>query len=131
MQYVMLIFQGPALERQAALSEAEQKQVYADYQALNKTPGVTPVPPLGLAENATTVRVEDGRTLERLALLGCDLAQGFHVGAPMSGDAFDAWLAHRSLATLDLRLARQSANAAAVAVTPHPSVIPGPVMSPR
>lgn len=28
---------------------------------------------------------------------------------------FDAWLAHRSLATLDLRLARQSANAAAVA----------------
>jgi cystathionine gamma-lyase len=29
--------------------------------------------------------------------------------------AFDCWLAHRSLATLDLRLARQSANAAAVA----------------
>ena len=28
--------------------------------------------------------------------------------------AFDAWLAHRSLLTLDLRLARQSANAAAV-----------------
>ncbi|TDC77729.1 cystathionine gamma-lyase [Micromonospora sp. KC606] len=29
--------------------------------------------------------------------------------------AFDAWLAHRSLATLDLRLGRQSANAAALA----------------
>ncbi len=29
--------------------------------------------------------------------------------------AFETWLAHRSLATLDLRLARQSANAAAVA----------------
>jgi cystathionine gamma-lyase len=29
--------------------------------------------------------------------------------------AFDAWLAHRSLATLDLRLGRQTANAAAVA----------------
>ncbi len=29
--------------------------------------------------------------------------------------AFDAWLAHRSMATLDLRLARQSANAAALA----------------
>lgn len=28
---------------------------------------------------------------------------------------FDAWLAHRSLATLDLRLARQSSNAAAIA----------------
>jgi cystathionine gamma-lyase len=29
--------------------------------------------------------------------------------------AFDSWLAHRSIATLDLRLARQSVNAAAVA----------------
>ncbi|WP_200211822.1 cystathionine gamma-lyase [Micromonospora coerulea] len=29
--------------------------------------------------------------------------------------AFDAWLAHRSLATVDLRLARQTANAAALA----------------
>ncbi|MEU5550769.1 cystathionine gamma-lyase [Micromonospora sp. NPDC047793] len=29
--------------------------------------------------------------------------------------AFDAWLAHRSLATLDLRLARQTANAEAIA----------------
>ena len=29
--------------------------------------------------------------------------------------AFDAWLAHRSLGTLDLRLARQAANAAALA----------------
>ena len=28
---------------------------------------------------------------------------------------FDAWLAHRSLATLDLRLGRQAANAAALA----------------
>jgi cystathionine gamma-lyase len=38
--------------------------------------------------------------------------------------AFDAWLAHRSLATLDLRLARQSANAAAVAgvLARHPEV---------
>jgi len=63
MKYIMLIFQGPALERQAALSEEERKQVYADYQALNETPGVTPAPPMGLAENATTVRVEGGRTL--------------------------------------------------------------------
>ena len=37
---------------------------------------------------------------------------------------FDAWLAHRSLATLDLRLARQTANAAAVAevLAGHPAV---------
>jgi hypothetical protein len=63
MKYVMLIYQGDAQERQAALSEEEQKQVYADYQGINETPGVTPVPPMGLAENATTVRVEGGRIL--------------------------------------------------------------------
>ena len=48
---------------QAALPEDEQKQVYADYQGLNETPGVTPGLPMGLAENATTVRVEGGKTL--------------------------------------------------------------------
>jgi cystathionine gamma-lyase len=32
---------------------------------------------------------------------------------------FDCWLAHRSIATLDLRLARQSSNAAAVAAYLH------------
>ncbi|HEY3729441.1 MAG TPA: EAL domain-containing protein [Solirubrobacteraceae bacterium] len=36
--------------------------------------------------------VEDGATLERLALLGCDLAQGFHLSRPMPPDAFNVWL---------------------------------------
>jgi diguanylate cyclase (GGDEF)-like protein len=36
--------------------------------------------------------VEDGATLERLALLGCDLAQGYHLSRPMPADAFNAWL---------------------------------------
>jgi hypothetical protein len=63
MKYVMLIYQGDALERQAALPEEEQKQVYADYQGINETPGVTPGLPMGLPENATTVRVEAGKTL--------------------------------------------------------------------
>jgi cystathionine gamma-lyase len=38
---------------------------------------------------------------------------------------FDAWLAHRSLATLDLRLTRQGENAAAVAdaLASHPAVV--------
>jgi hypothetical protein len=61
MQYVMLIYQGDALERQATLPEEEQKQVYADYQAINETPGVTPGLPMALPQNATTVRVEDGK----------------------------------------------------------------------
>ena len=63
MKYVALIYQGDAQERQAALSEEEQKQVSADYQALNQTPGVTPGLPMGLPENGTTVRVEGGKTL--------------------------------------------------------------------
>lgn len=63
MKYIMLIYQGDAMERQAQLSEQEQQQVYADYMAINQTPGVTNVPPMGLPENATTVRVEGGRTL--------------------------------------------------------------------
>jgi hypothetical protein len=63
MKYIMLIYQGSALERQAALSEEEQKQVYADYQGINQTPGVTPGLPMGRPQNATTVRVEAGKTL--------------------------------------------------------------------
>src|SRR5688572_22451521 len=63
MKYIMLIYQGDAQERQAALTDEEQKQVYADYQEITQTPGVTPVPPMGLPDTATTVRVEGGRTL--------------------------------------------------------------------
>jgi hypothetical protein len=66
-KYVMLIHQGttplPGSPEWEQLSEDEQKQIYADYQALNQTPGFTSGLPLGLPENATTVRVEDGKTL--------------------------------------------------------------------
>ena len=68
MKYMLLIHQGstplPGSDEWESLSEDEQKAVYADYQAINETPGVTPAgvqlqPP----ETATTVRVQDGRTL--------------------------------------------------------------------
>ena len=36
--------------------------------------------------------VEDQQTLERLALLGCDLAQGYHLSRPLRADVFNAWL---------------------------------------
>jgi hypothetical protein len=62
-KYVMLIYQGTALEQQAALPEEEQKKVYADYQGINEMPGVTPGQPMGLPQTATTVRVHDGKTL--------------------------------------------------------------------
>jgi hypothetical protein len=68
MKYMLLIHQGstplPGSPEWQQLSEDEQRAVYSDYQAINQTPGVTPAdvqmqPP----ETATTVRVEDGRTL--------------------------------------------------------------------
>ncbi|GAB3407126.1 YciI family protein [Flindersiella endophytica] len=63
MKYIMLVYQGAALDSQAELSEQEQKQVYADYQGISQTPGVTTGPPMGHPQNATTVRVEGGRTI--------------------------------------------------------------------
>jgi EAL domain-containing protein (putative c-di-GMP-specific phosphodiesterase class I) len=35
--------------------------------------------------------VEDQETLEALAEVGCDVAQGYHLGRPMAGSAFEAW----------------------------------------
>jgi hypothetical protein len=67
MQYLLLIHQGdtplPGTPQWDRLSSDEQKAVYADYQAVNQTPGVTPGLWLESPELATTVRVEDGRTL--------------------------------------------------------------------
>jgi len=64
----LLIHQGDSPtprspEAWATLSEDEQKAVYADYQAINQTPGVTPGLGLDAPETATTVRVQDGKTL--------------------------------------------------------------------
>jgi hypothetical protein len=68
MKYMLLIHQGDAPtprdpEAWARLSEDEQKAVYEAYGAINQTPGVTPGVQLDAAETATTVRVQDGKTL--------------------------------------------------------------------
>src|SRR3954454_23475602 len=68
MNYMLLIHQGAAPtprspEDWAKLSEEEQQAVFADYQAINETPGVSPGQQLDEPETATTVRVEDGETL--------------------------------------------------------------------
>jgi hypothetical protein len=68
MKYMLLIHQGDAPtprdpEAWAKLSEDEQKAVYADYMAINQTDGVSPGVQLDEPETATTVRVEDGKTL--------------------------------------------------------------------
>jgi hypothetical protein len=68
MKYMLLIHQGDSPTPQspeawATLSEDEQKAVYADYQAINQTPGVTPGVQMEPPEMATTVRVEGDNTL--------------------------------------------------------------------
>jgi hypothetical protein len=68
MKYMLLIHHGDAPtpndpEAWARLSEQEQQSVYRDYQAVSGAAGVTPGVQMEDAAVATTVRVEDGRTL--------------------------------------------------------------------
>jgi len=67
MQFVLLIYQGttptPKSEEWKTFSDEDKKTIYAEYEALNKTPGLTPGLPLGLPQDATTVRVQNGKTL--------------------------------------------------------------------
>jgi hypothetical protein len=65
---MLLIHQGDTptpRDREAwgRLSQEEQQAVFADYQALNQTPGVTPGVQMEDPAMATTVRVQDGQTL--------------------------------------------------------------------
>jgi hypothetical protein len=67
MKYMLLIHQGdtpvPGTPEWENVSEDEQRQIYADYQALNQAVGVTTGEWLDSPEAATTVRVENGQTL--------------------------------------------------------------------
>ena len=68
MKYLLLIHQGTTPtpndpEAWGQLSQDEQTAVYAAYQAINETPGVTPGEWMEPPALATTVRVENGKTL--------------------------------------------------------------------
>ena len=67
MKYMLLINQGdtpvPGTPEWEQLSEDEKQRVFADYQAVNSTSGVTPGVWMESPESATTVRVEDGQAL--------------------------------------------------------------------
>jgi hypothetical protein len=68
MKYLLLINQGDAptpYDRDAwnRLSEDEQKEIFRAYQEVSNAPGVTPGVQMAPPENATTVRVADGKTL--------------------------------------------------------------------
>jgi hypothetical protein len=67
MKYMLMIYQGttplPGTPEWAALSEEQRGAVYAGYKAVNETPGMTPGIQMAPPDDATTVRVQDGRTL--------------------------------------------------------------------
>ena len=68
MNYLLLIHHGSAPtpddpQAWASLSAEEQMAVIADYQAISQTPGVTPGQRMQAPEMATTVRVQDGKTI--------------------------------------------------------------------
>jgi diguanylate cyclase (GGDEF)-like protein len=53
--------------------------------------------------------VEDQATLDALADLGCDIAQGFHLGRPMTAGALETWLGDPVTRDDDLPLQRRGA----------------------
>lgn len=68
MKFMLLIHQGSTptpldQEAWARLPQEEQQAVFADYQAINQTPGVTTGQQLQPPETATTVRIQAGKTL--------------------------------------------------------------------
>lgn len=74
-QFVLMIYQGttplPGTPEWEAMPQEEQTRVYAEYGALNQTPGLSSGPPLGLPADARTVVVKDGTV---------DVRDGAHLG---------------------------------------------------
>jgi hypothetical protein len=63
MKYMLLIHSGGARADFDSLGEEEQKQIIGEYLAIAETPGVLDRHQLHPADTATTVRVQEGRTL--------------------------------------------------------------------
>ena len=94
MQFVMFVYQGsapvPGSDRWKALTEAEQKQIYADYGEFNKTKGVTAGLPLGLANASRTVQVRDGQAQVKNGTFHSEAPAGHAV---VEADSIDAVVA--------------------------------------
>jgi hypothetical protein len=63
MKYMLMIFQGQSNGAWDSLTEDEQNSILGEYMALSQAPGAVGGEQLQPADTATTVRVEDGRTL--------------------------------------------------------------------
>ena len=63
MKYALLIYPGRSMEEYERMSDEERQSIQDEYDALLHERGVLGAEQLQPAESATTVRVEDGRTL--------------------------------------------------------------------
>ena len=63
MKYMLQIYGNITRDQFAAMSEDERNELYAAWGAVNQTPGITPGMELADPGTATTVRVQDGKTL--------------------------------------------------------------------
>jgi hypothetical protein len=63
MKYALLIFQGQSNGAWDNLTEDEQNSILGEYMAIAQAPGAVGGDQLQPPDTATTVRVEDGRTL--------------------------------------------------------------------
>jgi hypothetical protein len=94
MKFVLLVYHGstplPGSESWNALSDAEQKAIYAEYAALNKADGVSPGLPFGRPSAAKTVQVRDGKIHVKD---GTHLAEGAGGYSVYETDSMDAAIA--------------------------------------
>jgi hypothetical protein len=63
MKYMLLIHSSTAMGEFEQLPEEQQRAIYGEYMAIANAPGVVGGEQLQPATTATTVRVQDGRTL--------------------------------------------------------------------
>jgi hypothetical protein len=63
MKYMLQLYGNITREEVESLSEDERNALYADWGAIRQTPGITPGAELDSPATATTVRVQDGKTL--------------------------------------------------------------------
>jgi hypothetical protein len=62
-KYMLQIYGNITREQFAAMDEDQRNALYADWGAVSSAPGVTPGVQIDDPATATTVRVQDGRTL--------------------------------------------------------------------
>ncbi len=63
MKYALLIYSSTTDEEWEALPEDERNAIYGEYRAVSESPGIIGGHQLQPAATATTVRVQDGKTL--------------------------------------------------------------------